>query len=171
MVNITSQQALPLMVISLPMAIIAVVLSIWGAIKSVQHSQKTMKKQANQKYFQYNAILSNLFNCGSCICVTTYMVWLTFYPLTESDFFLTHSSIRLRIGCTGIIRIYSISLFYHIHSHYILTIYISTIYTYTFNIKYPGIPQRYSYFSFLMADYFTPFRIVSIAVIRQYLLH
>lgn len=102
--NITSEQALPLMIIALPMTIIAITLSIWGAIKSIQYARKSPKQ--NSKYFQYNAILSNLFNCGSCICVSTYFIWLTFFPLTSDDFFLAHHSIRLRVATTGKILLY-----------------------------------------------------------------
>eukprot|EP01084_Bolivina_argentea_P193917 332670_1 len=107
--NITDKQAIPLVIPSVIMALTAVILSIWGLIQSFAYANNN--PQANTRYFQINAMLANLFNCVSCICVSTYLMWLSCYPLTDSDFFLTHESIRLRVATTASWYIGKIFLF------------------------------------------------------------
>ena len=67
--------------------------------QSFQNADETGSRDA--KYFQYSAMTSNIFNSVSCICVSTYFIWLTIDPLTDEDVFLTHTSIRLRIATSG----------------------------------------------------------------------
>eukprot|EP01083_Nonionella_stella_P117115 348608_1 len=97
-VNIDANDTLPLLVISLAMTIAVITLSLWGGIQSFYYTQSN--PQSNTQYFQFNAVFSNLFNSISCFCVSIYLVWLTVYPLEDTDFFLTHGSIRMRIATT-----------------------------------------------------------------------
>eukprot|EP01083_Nonionella_stella_P232391 819869_1 len=95
--NLTAQQALPLLTGSLLLTMIAIILTVWGSIKSLQSTKNSTNSRT--KYFQFNALLSNLFNSVSCICVSIYFLWLTLIPF--NDFFLAHESIRLRIATTA----------------------------------------------------------------------
>eukprot|EP01083_Nonionella_stella_P062666 162938_1 len=96
--NVTQIQLRVMLVISLLMTIAAITISLLSTIKSLMLTSKVA--DPSPKYRQFNAIFANLFNCQSCICVSIYFIWLTVEPLEDEEFFLTHTSSRLRVATT-----------------------------------------------------------------------
>ncbi len=99
MANITKQESSILLFISSILTICAIIAVLFGAIKSYLYG-KDHKTTDDSKYFNITSVMSNLFNCGCCLCVTVYFVWITWHPLPADLLFVLDESIRMRVATT-----------------------------------------------------------------------